>query len=341
LQPERTLNVVNCCIAVAVVALLLWGLAALLSSPFFSNAPWSPTAVAERASVAQMLLERERALQAMPPEELARRAAEEAAQHALLFTDQCQICWEWMSTLCSPATLVAGAALASFFELRNHLVPVDSDSRRIKIGKSLVLIMLLMSFASEIACVFLGSITGDQVKKNPHHHHHHQQQQQQQQQQQKQQQLCSFGRIHFRDIPYIVPFGCCPFVCLRFPSPPVQQLMANNDVPAPAVYGFLEDNSWTTGSSSWGRGTGKINCMAASPMGMMHRELEFEFLASRVGFFHGILLWLGALSVELWVSGATINAKTADFAMIQRKKLLYAASASTTALLVWMLAFFK
>jgi hypothetical protein len=39
------------------------------------------------------------------------------------------------------------------------------------------------------------------------------------------------------------------------------------------------------GKGKWGRGTGRINCMAASPMGMMNRELEFEFLASRVGFF--------------------------------------------------------
>ena len=35
----------------------------------------------------------------------------------------------------------------------------------------------------------------------------------------------------------------------------------------------------------WGSGVGRTNCMASSVMGMMYREMEFEYLASRVGFF--------------------------------------------------------
>jgi hypothetical protein len=36
---------------------------------------------------------------------------------------------------------------------------------------------------------------------------------------------------------------------------------------------------------SWGAGVGRTDCMASSVMGMMYREMEFEYLASRVGFF--------------------------------------------------------
>jgi len=248
---------------------------ALGKTSLFTLAPWSAAAVSARSRVALAIEERERVIQATPPEVLARQEAEAAAEHEALFVDQCLVAWEWMSTLGSPATLVGGAALASFFELRNHLSPVETDSRRIQIGKSLVLIMLIMAFASEIACVFLGTITGD-------------------------------------------------------------QLMANSDVPAPAPFGMLDG-----GGGRWGRGTGRINCMAASPMGMMHRELEFEFLASRVGFFQGILLWLGALSVELALTADAINWRTAGRVMVQRRRLLFAASLSTLALLVWMVAFFN
>ena len=176
----------------------------------------------------------------------------------------------------SPATLVGGAALASFFELRESLQPQDIDTRRVRLGKSVVLLTLLTAFASEIACVYVNTITGD-------------------------------------------------------------QLMANKDAPSPAPFGLLSG----TGTGKWGRGTGRINCMAASPMGMMHRELEFEFLASRVGFFQGILSWIGALTVELWLSAECIDPLSSKKGRVARRKLLYAASAATLALMLWMLAFFN
>ena len=67
--------------------------------------------------------------------------------------DQCHAAWEWMSTLGSPATLVGGAALASFFELRDQLAPSAHDSRSIRVGKNVVLLLLMSSFACEICCV--------------------------------------------------------------------------------------------------------------------------------------------------------------------------------------------
>ena len=36
-------------------------------------------------------------------------------------------------------------------------------------------------------------------------------------------------------------------------------------------------------------------------MGMLQSELEFEYLASRVGFLNGILAWLFAISLHLTI----------------------------------------
>jgi hypothetical protein len=159
--------------------------------------------------------------------------------------NQCQAAWEWMSTLGSPATLVGGAALASFFELRDQLAPSEEDGRLIRSGKSLVLLLLLGSFACEICCV------------------------------------CKFLRTthQFMLLKTPVPRRLYP----AFPDVNTiagDQIMANNDTPALAPFGMIEG----TGNGPWGRGTGRINCTAASPHQMMHRELEFEYLASRVGF---------------------------------------------------------
>jgi len=86
--------------------------------------------------------------------EQAPRHAEELEElRARKTQDQCHAAWEWMSTLGSPATLVGGAALASFFELRDQLAPTADDKTAIRFGKNIVLLLLLGSFACEICCV--------------------------------------------------------------------------------------------------------------------------------------------------------------------------------------------
>ena len=188
-------------LTLAVMAVLGSGVVA--STPF-SESSRAAAAVAEAARLVA--------------NEQARLASVELAATGGGHTDQCRDAWEWISSLGSPATLVGGAALASFFELRESLAPNSHDSTKIRLGKNVVLLLLLGAFASEIACVYINTITGD-------------------------------------------------------------HLMANSDAPAPAPFGQI--------GGDWGRNTGHINCMGASPMGMLQRELEFEFLASRVGFFQG------------------------------------------------------
>ena len=52
-------------------------------------------------------------------------------------------------------------------------------------------------------------------------------------------------------------------------------------------------------------------------------------------------MWIGALCVELFVSSEMIDPATADNAQIERRKVLKASAAATSALLLWMVAFFN
>eukprot|EP00440_Ansanella_granifera_P001561 gb/GFBE01001680.1/.p1 GENE.gb/GFBE01001680.1/~~gb/GFBE01001680.1/.p1 ORF type:complete len:147 (+),score=33.54 gb/GFBE01001680.1/:1-441(+) len=47
------------------------------------------------------------------------------------------------------------------------------------------------------------------------------------------------------------------------------------------------------------RGLTAVNALAYSPIGMLHRELELEYLASRLFFFQGLINWLGAIGLNL------------------------------------------
>ena len=55
----------------------------------------------------------------------------------------------------------------------------------------------------------------------------------------------------------------------------------------------------------------------------------------------GILMWIGALCVELFVSAEMIDTRYAGRALKARRKLLYASSAGSCALLLWMVSFFN
>ena len=84
----------------------------------------------------------------------------------------------------------------------------------------------------------------------------------------------------------------------------------------------------------------------ASAMGMLHRELEFESLASRVGFFHGIISWLAAISIQLAIpdpadcDNGNSNNKAAlpGAAPSPSRHLALAASAAVASLAMWMCA---
>lgn len=95
-----------------------------------------------------------------------RGGAAGSATGASAMADQCYASWEWMAALGAPAALVGGAAIASFFELREGLAPRGDDSPFRRSCKATCLLMLLSSFACEIVCVFVGQVTGDAVQSN-------------------------------------------------------------------------------------------------------------------------------------------------------------------------------
>lgn len=134
---------------------------------------------------------------------------------AQLGTDVTADCFGWLANLGAPAALVAGAALAGFFEMRERLTPLDSDTRLQKLTKVLASLLLLSAFVFEICCVYVTTVTGT-------------------------------------------------------------LLMGNGSQVA------------------LGRG---FDPVGLSPMGMLQRELEFEYLVSRVGFLQGLLNWLSGMSL--------------------------------------------
>ena len=52
-------------------------------------------------------------------------------------------------------------------------------------------------------------------------------------------------------------------------------------------------------------------------------------------------MWISALCAELFVSSEMIDPDTADNAQIERRKVLKASAAATSALLLWMISFFN
>eukprot|EP00746_Dinoflagellata_sp_MGD_P099415 gnl/MRDRNA2_/MRDRNA2_40431_c0_seq1.p1 gnl/MRDRNA2_/MRDRNA2_40431_c0~~gnl/MRDRNA2_/MRDRNA2_40431_c0_seq1.p1 ORF type:complete len:232 (+),score=30.35 gnl/MRDRNA2_/MRDRNA2_40431_c0_seq1:40-735(+) len=131
-------------------------------------------------------------------------------------TDQSSNAYQWMTDKQTPAALVGGAAIASFFELKNHLKPELGDSKLVRLTKSMVVLFLLASFACEISCVYVCTVTSTMLLGNANRH-----------------------------------------------------------------------------------GNVTLNTFDSSPIGMLHRELEFEYLSIRIGFFQGILNWLVAMGLQM------------------------------------------
>jgi hypothetical protein len=85
-----------------------------------------------------------------------------AAPRAVLAvpTDQTLVAFDWINKLSAPAALVAGAALASVYEVDKDLQPVQGDSRGVSLLKKLAKQLYLSAFTLEIACVFVTTVTG-------------------------------------------------------------------------------------------------------------------------------------------------------------------------------------
>jgi hypothetical protein len=74
--------------------------------------------------------------------------------------DLAQAAFDWTSQLGAPAALVAGAVLATLSETRESLVPHKNDKVWIRVAKKLCRALLLSSFAFEVFCIFVTTVTG-------------------------------------------------------------------------------------------------------------------------------------------------------------------------------------
>jgi len=184
------------------------------------------------------------------PPHLAQALGEDFAQGA----------WEWLAELGAPSALVAGAAIASFFELKDDLAPRPGQSKFERIAKKLVGLLLLSSFALTISCVFVGTITGTMLLSN-----------------------ADFNAV--------------------------------------------------------GRG---INAVGLSALGVLHREMEFEYLFVRCFLFQGLLNWIGAISLYCFAEAATLHPPEGrEVHEVSRCQLVMASGSALLTLLLMMLAFYN
>lgn len=130
-------------------------------------------------------------------------------QRPMMMDDQRIQAYEWMANLGAPSALVAGAALASLYELHSDMIPDEKDKPWVLVAKKAGNLLFLSAFAFEIACVFVTTVTGTLLL-----------------------------------------------------------------------------------------GKGVANPVASSAMFMLDRELEFEYLSSRVFFFQGLLHWLSGVAIH-------------------------------------------
>lgn len=68
--------------------------------------------------------------------------------------------FEWCSNLGAPAALVAGAVLATLSQTRGDLAPCSTDPKWVRLSKKTCRALLLSSFAMEIVCIFVTTVTG-------------------------------------------------------------------------------------------------------------------------------------------------------------------------------------
>lgn len=70
--------------------------------------------------------------------------------------------YEWCANYAAPASLVAGAVIASLYDVENDpsMAPRVADRRRVRVAKKGVRLMLISAFTLEILAVFITTITG-------------------------------------------------------------------------------------------------------------------------------------------------------------------------------------
>ena len=87
-----------------------------------------------------------------------------------------------------------------------------------------------------------------------------------------------------------------------------------------------------------------INGMALSSIDLLTRELEFEYLASRIMFFQGLLNWLCGIAIhQVLPSGSAAGKKFSELSVEDksRRRLALSNGAGVATLAMMMLAFYN
>ena len=174
--------------------------------------------------------------------------------------------YEWSVNIGTPATLVAGAALATLLEggLSEGLRLRPDDEVWVRKAKKLCLLMLVLAFSTEICVVFMSTVMGTVLLTGGH-----------------------------ADL--------------------------------------------SAGGSRWAA----FNPVADSPIGLLHREMEFEYLAIGVGFVQGLLNWLVAIGLRFVVQRADA-ANDGHHEISKESRYLFLGMAlSTAALVLFLLSFYN
>jgi hypothetical protein len=137
--------------------------------------------------------------------------------------------YEWTVNIATPATLVAGAALATLLEggLSEGLMLRRRDSYWVRSIKKLCLLLLMLAFSGEICVVFMSTVLGTVLLTG-----------------------------------------------------------GNHDL--------------SVGGARWRA----FDPIGDSAVGMLHREMEFEYLAISIGFVNGLMWWLLAIGLRFVVTHA-------------------------------------
>ena len=175
--------------------------------------------------------------------------------------------YDWTVNIGTPATLVAGAALATLLEggLSEGLRLRRDDKIWVRKAKKLCLLMLVLAFSTEICVVFMSTVMGTV--------------------------LLTGGRADL-----------------------------------------------SAGGSRWAA----FDPVADSPMGLLQREMEFEYLAIGVGFVQGLLNWLVAIGLRFVVQRAADDGHDdADDVDEESRYLFLGMALSTVSLVLFLLSFYN
>lgn len=171
--------------------------------------------------------------------------------------------YEWTVNIGTPATLVAGAALATLLEssLSQGLALEPNDPHWLRTSKKACMLLLLFAFGTEICVVFVSTVLGTVL-----------------------------------------------------------------------LTGGSADPG--TGGQRWGA----FDPVASSAVGLLHREMEFEYLFISVGFVQGLLNWLVAIGLRFAVQAASDGS---SIVRRESRQLQIGITLSITALVLFLLSFYN